>query len=154
MAKHELDSDLIRKLAALLDETGLSELEYATQSLRVRVAKTQGGTQFVMAPPMAQGAAAQAGAPAAAAPAAAPAAADHPGAVTSPMVGTAYVAPEPGAAPFVKLGDVVLQGQTLLIIEAMKVMNPLASPKSGKVTQILVRDGQPIEYGEVLMVVE
>src|SRR3954468_18482847 len=108
MAKHELDSDLIRKLAALLDETGLSELEYATQALRVRVAKNQGGTQFVMAPPLGQApAAGPAGQPAAAAPAP-----DHPGAITSPMVGTAYTAAEPGAAPFVKLGDAVRQGQT------------------------------------------
>jgi acetyl-CoA carboxylase biotin carboxyl carrier protein len=149
MAKHELDSDLIRKLAALLDETGLSELEYATQALRVRVAKNQGGTQVLMAPPMGLPAAA-----AAAAPAAPAAVADHPGAITSPMVGTAYVAAEPGSAPFVKLGDAVRQGQTLLIIEAMKVMNPLTAPKAGKVTQILVRDGQPIEFGEVLMVIE
>lgn len=150
MAKHELDSDLIRKLAALLDETGLSELEYATQALRVRVAKTQGGTQIVMAPPLGQAPAAAAAAqPAAAAPAA-----DHPGAITSPMVGTAYVAAEPGAAPFVRVGDSVRQGQTLLIIEAMKVMNPVTAPKAGKVAQILVRDGQPIEYGEVLMVIE
>ena len=92
---------------------------------------------------------------AAGAAAAAPAAvADHPGAITSPMVGTAYVAAEPGSAPFVKLGDAVRQGQTLLIIEAMKVMNPLTAPKAGKVTQILVRDGQPFEFGEVLMVIE
>jgi acetyl-CoA carboxylase biotin carboxyl carrier protein len=148
MAKHELDSDLIRKLAALLDETGLSELEYATQALRVRVAKNQGGTQVLMAPMGLPAAAA------AAAPAAPAAVADHPGAITSPMVGTAYVAAEPGSAPFVKLGDAVRQGQTLLIIEAMKVMNPLTAPKAGKVTQILVRDGQPIEFGEVLMVIE
>ena len=149
MAKHELDADLIRKLAGLLDETGLTELEYATQSLRVRVAKNAGGTQFVMGAP--------AQAPAAAAPAvvATPVAiGDHPGAVTSPMVGTAYVAGEPGAAAFVKVGDKVRTGQTLLIIEAMKVMNPLTSAKSGTVTQILVRDGQPVEYGEVLMVIE
>jgi acetyl-CoA carboxylase biotin carboxyl carrier protein len=151
MAKHELDSDLIRKLAALLDETGLSELEYATQALRVRVAKNQGGTQVMMAPPMGQPAAAFQ--PAAATPAA-PAAADHPGAITSPMVGTAYVAAEPGSAPFVKVGDAVRQGQTLLIIEAMKVMNPVTAPKAGKVAQVLVRDGQPIEFGEVLMVIE
>jgi acetyl-CoA carboxylase biotin carboxyl carrier protein len=102
-----------------------------------------------MAPPMGQPAQAAA---AAAAPAVA--AADHPGAVTSPMVGTAYVAAEPGAAPFVKIGDSVRQGQTLLIIEAMKVMNPVTSPRAGTVTQILVRDGQPLEYGEVLMVIE
>jgi acetyl-CoA carboxylase biotin carboxyl carrier protein len=150
MAKHEPDTDLIRKLAALLDETGLTEIEYATNALRVRVAKgQQGGTQLVMSSPLS--------APAAAAPLtaiAAPAVADHPGAIISPMVGTAYVAGEPGAAPFVKVGDSVRQGQTILIIEAMKVMNPLTSSKSGTVTQVLVRDGQPVEYGEVLMVIE
>jgi acetyl-CoA carboxylase biotin carboxyl carrier protein len=150
MAKHELDSELIRKLASLLDETGLTELEYATQSLRVRVAKNAGGTHMLVAPPSAGPAAAATPI----APAAAPAAADHPGAITSPMVGTAYVAAEPGAAPFVKVGDSIRPGQTLLIIEAMKVMNPLVSSKAGMVTQILVHDGQPIEYGEVLMVIE
>jgi len=155
MAKHELDSDLIRKLAALLDETGLTELEYATQALRVRVAKNPGGgAQILMAPPLGPAAAAAPGPGPAQAAAPATPVADHPGAVISPMVGTAYVAAEPGAAPFVKIGDAVRQGQTLLVIEAMKVMNPLTSPRSGKVTQILVRDGQPIEYGEVLMVIE
>jgi acetyl-CoA carboxylase biotin carboxyl carrier protein len=148
MTKHQVDADLVRKLAALLDETGLTELEYATNALRVRVAKNHGG------------AAALAPLPAAANPlpgiavAAAPTTAEHPGAVTSPMVGTAYCAPEPGAAAFVKVGDPVRVGQTLLIIEAMKVMNPVAAPRAGTVTEILVRDAQPVEFGEVLLVIE
>jgi acetyl-CoA carboxylase biotin carboxyl carrier protein len=147
MTKHQVDAELVRKLAQLLDETGLTELEYQTNSLRVRVAKGGGAPAVVAATPSA----AAAPAPAAAA---APTAGDHPGAVTSPMVGTAYCAPEPGAAPFVKVGDTVRQGQTLLIIEAMKVMNPLPAPRGGRVTEILVHDSQPVEYGEVLLVIE
>ena len=147
MAKHDLDSELVRKLAGLLDESNLTELEYATDSLRIRVVR-QPATIVAAAPP-AFAAAAPAGA------AQAPAvAADHPGAITSPMVGTVYVAAEPGAAAFVKVGDTVRQGQTLLIIEAMKVMNPLVSPRAGKVVEVLVRDAQPVEFGEVLLVIE
>ena len=146
MTKHQVDADLVRKLAALLDETGLTELEYATNALRVRVAKNHSGAVGpASAPPLPA-------APAAVA-SAAPTA-EHPGAVTSPMVGTAYCAPEPGAAAYVKIGDTVRQGQTLLIIEAMKVMNPVAAPRAGTVTEILVRDAQPVEYGEVLLVIE
>jgi acetyl-CoA carboxylase biotin carboxyl carrier protein len=144
--KHQVDADLVRKLAGLLDETGLTELEYATNTLRVRVAKNHfnhSGALVAPAVPVAP-------APASAAPIPA---ADHPGAVTSPMVGTAYTAPEPGAAAFIKVGDTVRVGQTLLIIEAMKVMNPLAAPHAGTVTEILVRDGQPVEFGEALVVV-
>jgi acetyl-CoA carboxylase biotin carboxyl carrier protein len=149
MTKHTVDAELVRKLAALLDETGLTELEYATNALRVRVAKNHGGAA-ASAP-----AAVASLAPATAADARAPTpAADHPGAVTSPMVGTAYCAPEPGAPAFVKVGDAVRQGQTLLIIEAMKVMNPVPAPRAGTVTEILVRDAQPVEYGEVLLVIE
>ena len=151
MTKHQVDADLVRKLAALLDETGLTELEYATNSLRVRVAKNQGNVVTVAAPAAPAAGAAPREA-AAASSGAVPA--EHPGAVTSPMVGTAYCAPEPGAAPFVKVGDTVRQGQTLLIIEAMKVMNPVPAPRAGTVTEILVRDAQPVEYGEVLLVIE
>jgi acetyl-CoA carboxylase biotin carboxyl carrier protein len=147
MTKHQVDAELVRQLAKLLDETGLNELEYQTNSLRVKVAKNHG----VAAMPML--AAAPVAAAASAAPAAA-AASDHPGAITSPMVGTAYAAPEPGAAAFIKVGDTVRQGQTLLIIEAMKVMNPLPAPKAGRVTEILFHDGQPVEYGEALVVIE
>jgi acetyl-CoA carboxylase biotin carboxyl carrier protein len=148
MTKHQVDADLVRKLAALLDETGLTELEYATNALRVRVAKGHGNTVALAPLPAA---------PSISTPAIGTAAAptvEHPGAVTSPMVGTAYCAPEPGAAPFVKVGDTVRQGQTLLIIEAMKVMNPVTAPRGGTVTDLLVRDAQPVEYGEVLLVIE
>jgi acetyl-CoA carboxylase biotin carboxyl carrier protein len=147
MTKHQVDADLVRKLAQLLDETGLTELEYQTNALRVRVAKSHGP-----APAAVAAAPSVAAVPQPAAAAAVPS--DHPGAIISPMVGTAYCAPEPGAAPFVKVGDTVRQGQTLLIIEAMKVMNPLPAPRAGRVTEILVHDSQPVEYGEVLLVIE
>ena len=150
MAKLEPDDKLIRKLAALLDETGLSEIEYEAGGQRIRVGRNTAAAFAAPAP---------APAPAAAS---APAAERREGAAeavpqnasVSPMVGTVYVASEPGSEPFVKVGDQVQQGQTLLIIEAMKVMNPLTSPRAGKVTQIMVRDGQPVEFGEPLIVVE
>jgi len=149
MNRHQVDAELIRKLAALLDETGLTELEYQTNALRVRVAKNHASPVGASVAPV------HAAAPTARAPEAVPApAAEHPGAVTSPMVGTAYCAPEPGAPAFIKVGDNVRQGQTLLIIEAMKVMNPVPAPRTGMVTEILVRDAQPVEYGEVLLVIE
>jgi acetyl-CoA carboxylase biotin carboxyl carrier protein len=148
MATFDIDSDFVRKLAGLLDETGLTEIEYGEGDRRIRV--TKGGVAVMAAP-------AVAAAPAAAAPVAAAAAAPaavSANALTSPMVGTAYVAPEPGAAPFVRVGDQVKAGQTVLIIEAMKVMNPIKAPKGGTVTQLFVADAQPVEYGEVLMVIE
>jgi acetyl-CoA carboxylase biotin carboxyl carrier protein len=144
-----LEGKLIRDLAAILDETGLSEIEIEKAGIRLRVART---IQMVAAAPMAG---------AAAAPRAAAATAGgktdlsgHPGLVASPMVGTAYVAPSPGAPPFVKVGDMVKEGQTLLIIEAMKTMNQIPAPREGRVTQIIISDGQPVEFGEPLMVVE
>ncbi len=145
--KKIVDKELIRELADLLNETGLSEIEVEHDEIRIRVART------LQAAPMAVPVAA---APAALiAPAVAPAAAgDHPGAVPSPMVGTAYLAPEPGARPFVDVGDTVREGQTLLIVEAMKTMNQIPSPRSGKITKIMVEDGQPVEYGEPLMIIE
>lgn len=148
MAKFEIDEDAVRKLAALLEDTGLAEIEYESGGQRVRLARNG------VAAPMTYAAA-----PAAAtgsAPAAAPAADDakHPGAVLSPMVGTAYLASQPGTAPFIKLGDSVAAGQTLLIIEAMKTFNPIRSPKAGKVVKINITDGQPVEFGEPLMIVE
>jgi len=143
--KPTVDKDLIRELAGLLDETGLTEIEVENGKQRIRIARSA----------VTVAAAAPAPAPSAAAPAAAPAeAAAHPGAVTSPMVGTAYVSPEPGTPPFVNVGDNVAAGQTLLIIEAMKTMNTIPAPKAGKVTQIMVADGSPVEYGEVLMIIE
>ncbi len=146
MGKFQPDDDLIRRLAALLEETGLSEIEYEANGQRIRVGRHNGSAvAWAPAPP-------QAAAPA---PGSAPAAEAVPaGAVTSPMVGTVYTSPEPGSSAFVKVGDAVSEGQTLLIIEAMKVMNPLASPHAGKVTRILVTDGQPVEFGEPLLIVE
>jgi acetyl-CoA carboxylase biotin carboxyl carrier protein len=146
------DSALVRELALLLDETSLTEIEIERAGLRLRVARN---ISVAATMPM-QMAAAPAALPVAAA-AAAPAAADlskHPGAVTSPMVGTAYWAPEPGAKPFIEVGSKVSVGQTLLIIEAMKTMNQIPSPRAGTVTQIVIEDGQPVEYGEPLVIIE
>lgn len=144
MSKFDIDEALIRKLAKLLKETGLTEIEFETDDARIRVNAGGTGPAAVAAPVMA--------APAGAA---TPAAADGPaaGSVSSPMVGTAYLSPEPNAAAFVKVGDRVAKGQTILIIEAMKVMNPIPAPHAGTVTEILVQDGQPVEFGEPLMVV-
>jgi acetyl-CoA carboxylase biotin carboxyl carrier protein len=142
-----LDEDMIRSLASLLNETGLSEIEIEQKGMRVRVAR---------------GVIASAPAPAPA-PLVAPAVAlgpgttdlsKHPGVVASPMVGTAYRAAEPGAAPFVDIGSVVKEGQTLVIIEAMKTMNHIPAPHGGTVKSILVENGQPVEYGEPLMIIE
>jgi acetyl-CoA carboxylase biotin carboxyl carrier protein len=143
-----IDSDLVRTLAALLDETGLTEIEYSVGDRRIRVARTA-----VLASTVNVAAPATAPAPAEA-PAAAVAPVDHPGAIKAPMVGTAYIAPQPDQPPFVKLGDRVEEGRVLLIIEAMKVMNQIRAPKAGRVAEILIADGAPVEYGQVLMVVE
>ncbi len=145
MSKEGVDQDLIRQLAALLKETDLSEIEIETGSLKLRVARQVGQVSASVAAP----------APAAAAPAA-PAVSDasHPGALTSPMVGTTYLAAEPGAAPFVTVGSKVSVGQTVLIIEAMKTMNHIPATKAGTVVEILVEDGQPVEFGEPLIIVE
>ncbi len=148
------DSALIRELALLLDETSLTEIEIERAGLRLRVARNI-SVAATMPMPMAAAHAVPVAAAAAAAPAAA--ASDlskHPGAVTSPMVGTAYWAPEPGAKPFIEVGSKVSVGQTLLIIEAMKTMNQIPSPRAGTVTQILVEDGQPVEFGEPLVIIE
>jgi acetyl-CoA carboxylase biotin carboxyl carrier protein len=147
------DSALIRELASLLDETSLTEIEIERAGLRLRVARNVS----VAAAVPATFAAAAAPAAAAAASAAAAAVSDlskHPGVVPSPMVGTAYWAPEPGAKPFVEVGTKVSVGQTLMIIEAMKTMNQIPSPRAGTVTQILVEDGQPVEFGEPLVIIE
>ena len=146
MAKPTVDSDQIRELAKLLEETGLAEVEVTEGDRSIRVVRNGvAATAVPMAP---------APAPAAAAPA--PAANDesHPGAVTSPMVGTIYLAASPGAAPFVKAGSQVAQGDTLLIVEAMKVMNPIPAPRTGTVKSILVDDGQPVEFDEPLLILE
>lgn len=148
MASFDIDGDLVRKLADLLQETGLSEIEFAEGEKRIRVTRptAPAATFAVPAAPL------PAALPVAAAPAVKTAA--HPGAVASPMVGTAYMAPEPGASPFVRVGDVIKAGQTVMIIEAMKVMNPIKAPKGGVVTEIMVSDAQPVEYGEVLMIID
>lgn len=149
MAKTPIDAELVRTLAALLDETNLTEIEYDTGAIRIRVAR-QGAPVAFAHPPMAAHAAH---------PVAQPAAvphdeASHPGAVTSPMVGVAYLSPEPTAAKFVNVGDTVAEGQTVMLIEAMKTFNPIRAPRGGKVVRILVSDGQPVEFGEPLMIVE
>ena len=153
------DPKTVRALAEILSDTGLTEIEIETKEGRVRVARTPAPvTQHVSAAMHAPAAMpAQAAAPIAAAPAAAPSAADdakHAGAVLSPMVGVAYLSSEPGAAPFVTVGQTVAAGQTLLLIEAMKTFNQIKAPKAGTVTRILVENSAPVEYGEVLMILE
>jgi len=145
-----VDTKLVRELAELLNETGLTEIEVEDNDRKIRVAR--GGT-VAMAAPMAAPVAAPAAAPAAAAPAAEPAAEVHADALKSPMVGTAYLAPEPGAANFIKLGDSVKQGDTLLIVEAMKVMNPITANKAGTIKAILIENGQPVEFDQPLVVI-
>jgi len=149
MGNFKIDEEAIRKLAALLEETKLGEIEYENAGQRIRLSRGGGGTVSYAAPMPAAAAAA-------AAPIAAPVADDatHPGAVKSPMVGTAYLSPQPGAAVFVKLGDSVSAGQTILIIEAMKTFNPIKAPKAGKLAKITIGDGQPVEFGEVLAIIE
>lgn len=165
MAKknHDTDVAFIEALAKLLQENDLTELEVMrdygeNDSLNVRVSRAKEVVQQITAP------VAAAPAPAAATPAAAPAAdapaatsddpASHPGAVPSPMVGTAYLQAEPGSPSFVNVGDTVSEGQTLLIVEAMKTMNQIPAPRAGKVTRILVEDGSPVEFGAPLMIIE
>ncbi len=152
------DTALVKALADILDEAGLAELEYETAELSVRLSRVTGALSPAPAvAPVATQMAPAAAAPAATAPAAGTPAEDmasHPGALTSPMVGTVYVAAEPDAPAFVAVGDTVKKGQTVLIVEAMKVMNPITAPTDGKITQIMVQNGQPVEFGEVLVVIE
>lgn len=148
------DSALVRELALLLDETSLTEIEIERAGFRLRVARNISVAATMPVPMAAAHVPLPAAASAAAAPAAAADLSKHPGAVTSPMVGTAYWAPEPGAKPFIEVGSKVSVGQTLLIIEAMKTMNQIPSPRAGTVTQILIDDGQPVEYGEPLVIIE
>ena len=148
---HNLESAWIRELAGILEETGLTEIEIEKDDVRLRVSRQGGASQVVAAAPAVHAA------PSAPAPSAAPAAAsgdDHPGAVKSPMVGTAYLSSSPGAAPFIKEGGQVTEGQTVMIVEAMKTMNPIAAPRSGTVTKILVSDSQPVEFDEPLCIIE
>jgi acetyl-CoA carboxylase biotin carboxyl carrier protein len=142
-----VDTEMVTKLAKMLDENDLSEIEVEDNGRRIVVKRKLGGVPMAYAP-----------APAAA-PTPAPAAAEvnpanHPGAVKSPMVGTAFLSAEPGAAPFISVGARVKEGDTLVIIEAMKVMNPIPSPKSGVVKQVLIENGQPVEYEQPLAIIE
>jgi acetyl-CoA carboxylase biotin carboxyl carrier protein len=152
--KAGVDQELIRELAQLLTETGLTEIEIDREGMRVRVARQL--APAIAAAPVAVTAALQSAAVPAQAQAGATTddPAKHPGCVRSPMVGVAYLAPEPSAAPFVTPGARVTQGQTLLIIEAMKTMNHIPAPKSGVVTQVLVSNSQPVEFGEPLVIIE
>jgi acetyl-CoA carboxylase biotin carboxyl carrier protein len=144
MPLFDIDPKAIRKLAELMTETGLSEIELAEgdRSIRVSRAATAAAAPIQLAAPIA------------AEPAAPVSAAGHPGAVISPMVGTAYLQAEPGSPPFVSVGSPIRVGDTLLIIEAMKVMNPIKAAKAGTLKEVLVLDGQPVEYGEPLMIIE
>ncbi|MBB5664895.1 acetyl-CoA carboxylase biotin carboxyl carrier protein [Rhizobium leguminosarum] len=153
--KSGIDQALIRDLANILNETDLTEIEVEQDDLRIRVSRA-GTPQYVQAPiaaPAYAAPAAAAPAAAGAAPAAAPAR-NPANVVSAPMVGTVYMAPAPGARAFIEVGATVKEGQTLIIIEAMKTMNQIPSPKSGKVTAILVDDGHPVEYGQALVVIE
>ena len=149
--KHGIDKGLIRDLANILNETDLTEIEVEQEDVRIRVSRVS-ATQYVQAP-VAAAPAAAAAVPAAAAPAV-PAPRDNANAVNAPMVGTVYLSPAPGSRSFVEVGATVKEGQTLLIIEAMKTMNQIPAPRSGKVVEILVTDAQPVEYGEPLIVIE
>jgi acetyl-CoA carboxylase biotin carboxyl carrier protein len=144
-----IDSDLVRTLAALLVETGLSEIEYAVGDRRIRIARSPAPVSVTL--PQTTATASLPGSPV---PSAEMAPADHPGAIKAPMVGTVYLGPQPEAPPFAKLGEMVSEGDVLLIIEAMKVMNQIRAPRAGRIVKVLVEDGSPVEYGEALMVVE
>ncbi len=140
--KTTIDEDLVRQLANLLDETGLSEIEYGLDGLNVRVARqvnvTASAAPPAITPPIEI----------------APTPVDNPGAIAAPMVGVVYTSSDPASPPFIKVGDMVTEGQTLFLIEAMKVFNPIISPRAGKVVQILVASETPVEYGEPLAIIE
>jgi acetyl-CoA carboxylase biotin carboxyl carrier protein len=146
-----IDDVLVRELATVLNETGLTEIEYDAKGVRVRVACNIGGPMMRAAQAYAPSPTGETAAPAPAKPVDA---ASNPGTVKSPMVGVFYLLPEPGAAPFIKVGDQVSDGQTLALIEAMKTFNPVKAMRSGKVTKILIESGSPVEYGEPLLILE
>ena len=146
MSKEAIDKDLIRELAALLNETGLAEIEWENEDLRIRVSKSLSTPAPVLSnQPNSTLTDREDGNSKLS---------NHPGAVKSPMVGTAYLSPEPGAACFVSVGDEVAEGQTLVIVEAMKTMNPIVAPIAGKVTEVFVTDATPVEYGEILVLID
>lgn len=153
-ASNGIDADLVRDLAKVLAEQGLTEIEVEHGDLRLRLARM---TTIAAAAPMAYAPPAPVAAPAAPAADAIPVAKDHRSdarAVTSPMVGTAYLSPEPGANVFIKVGDTVTEGQTLLIVEAMKTFNPIIAPRGGKIVEIIIGDAQPVEFGQPLLLLE
>jgi acetyl-CoA carboxylase biotin carboxyl carrier protein len=152
MPKLNVDTSLIETLAELLQRTGLTEIEISEGDARIRVVREQ--PTAVAHVPHGPRAAPGAAAVSVAEPAGREVVESHPGAVRAPMVGTVYLTPEPGAPPFVSLGDEIREGQTLLIIEAMKVMNPIRAPRGGRLVQLLVNSGDPVEYGELLMILE
>jgi acetyl-CoA carboxylase biotin carboxyl carrier protein len=161
MAFHSIDESVVQQAVRLLEEHGLTELEYRSGRWYVRVSRQAGGQVVASTVPPAAASAAREAPAAAESPdegeaavSEQEAAAGHPGAVTSPMVGTVYVAPEPGGAPFVKVGDTVSEGQTLLLIEAMKTMNPIRAHRPGRVSQIFAQNASPVEYGEVLIILD
>lgn len=148
--KFDVDPDLVRKLADLLGETGLSEIEYESTGRRIRVARQIGGAAVVSVD-----APTSAAAPQVAASDTGDAPAQRKGTpILSPMVGTVFASPEPGAEPFIRVGDTITEGQTVMLIEAMKTYNPIRATASGKVVQILVGDSTPVEFGEELLLVE
>ena len=153
--KATLDDEarLVKNMADILDKAGLTELEYKTENVAIRLSRLSGGAPVPAVQPVVAASvpASAAGDTAADAPGNP---ADHPGAVKSPMVGTVYTAPEPDAPAFISEGDSVSQGQTILIVEAMKVMNPITAPKTGTVVKIFVQNAQPVEFGEALVIVE
>ncbi len=154
MAKTEVDKDLIRELAALMEDTGLSEIEIERDDDRLRLVRAAPAVAAPMAAPAPAVAPVAAPSGAAAGPAPDDDLSSHPGALPSPLVGTAYHAASPDAAPFVNVGDQVTAGQTLLVIEAMKTFNEIPALKSGVVTRILFENATPVEFGEILMIVE
>jgi acetyl-CoA carboxylase biotin carboxyl carrier protein len=154
-----VDTALIEKLAELLQRTGLTEIELSEGEARIRVAKQPAAVAATLpamaaAPPTPVAVQPVASMPEVAAPQAAGAERDHPGAVRAPMVGTVYLTPEPGADPFVTVGGEVTEGQTLLIVEAMKVMNPIRAPRGGRIASIMVSNGDPVEYDELLLIID
>jgi acetyl-CoA carboxylase biotin carboxyl carrier protein len=154
--KQGIDKELIRELANILNDTDLSEIEVEQEDMRIRVSRAAPpATVYATAPAAYAPAAAPVAVAAPAAPAASAAPARNPAnTVTSPMVGTVYLSPAPGARPFIEVGATVKEGQTIVIVEAMKTMNQIPAPKSGKIVEIIVNDSQPVEYGEALVVIE
>jgi acetyl-CoA carboxylase biotin carboxyl carrier protein len=146
--KSKIDANIVRQLADLLDETGLNEIEYGTDEWHLRVAKN--GMSPITVPIVSNSAVAEPNSVANDS----ESHASHPGVIVSPMVGTAYISPDPESPPFVKVGDTVLEGDTLVLIEAMKVYNPIKAARSGTVTRVFINNGTPIEFGEPLMIIE